>query len=159
MQGIIESLVMDSLPVEGCPHLTIPANVMRPRPIKRRGRPSQNVGTACLRTNAQASRALSVTGTDYSYVRKAKMLEDRAVKRMQEAYKGQRAYVCRALGDLVGVFVVRREGYVIWRAYSPVSGTFGDMSVVPKRSHGLSENDVRHLAGYSELDRISVRPL
>lgn len=159
MPGIIESLVMDGLPVDGCPPLQIPANVMKPRPIKRHGRPARNVATACLKTNADASRALSVTGVDLNYTRKARQLERCAIQRATKEYKGQRAYVCHAIGDLVGVFVARKEGYVVWRPYSPSTGTFGDVKVVPKRSHGLSQNDVRHLAGYSELDWVSIKPL
>ena len=161
--GLVESLVMDSLPIKGLyPSVQrVPRDVLKPRPIKRHGRaPLHNHGTACLKTKATSDARIFLSAPDKDYIRAAKEMENAAIaaarKEYMSEYRTKRLLVCYALDDLVGIGIVRKEEYVVWRPYSPVNGTFGNATIVKERSHGLSDGDVLHLAGYSLGDNVRI---
>ena len=125
--------------------------------------PSAECGVSCHRTREHANRTDAASVVCRDYVRTAREKEraalDAARKEYLRDYPTRRLLACYALDDLVGIAIVRKEGYVVWRAYSPITGEFGNAKVVPQRSHGLCDNDVRHLSGYSLSDPVRVQSL
>ena len=160
--GIVESLIMDSLPIPDMnPRvLRIPSgNGNRPA-HKRHGKPAYSDGTACKRSKKACDRAFAASVIDHDYVSSARAMEQKAIMAARKVYlkeyRTTRLLACYALDDFVGIAIVRREGYVVWRPYSPITGAFGQAEIVPSRSHGLNDGDVRHLAGYCLDDPVRI---
>ena len=167
MAGIVESIIMDGLPVRGERPMTmrIPSDkqLFRNRPHKMHGHGRSNVGTNCRRTRKVVDMKTHCIADGLSYAAEASRLENAAIERARFDFFGRRALVCKCDNELVGFAVVHRgspKNYLVWHAYSPITGEFSPCGeVIPNRVHGLNDNDVRELAGYYAEDTVSIRKL
>lgn len=169
MPGIVESLIMDGLPVRDMrPSCNAPIppdrQLFSNRPHKVHGKNrSSLVGTNCRRNRNSITAKADCVSAGLAYEVEASRLENAAIERARFDFFGRRALVCRCNGDLVGFAVVHRakpKDYVTWHAYSPITGEFSQFGeVVPCRSHGLNDGDVRHLSGYFLEDEVCIRRL
>ena len=153
--GIQESLIMDR----------IPKNVMRPRPIKKRGKhiPATAIpGTNCARSATSLNATYEREKSAFRYRECAKLAEStllaRIARKRHESSIESMTVACYGMLDsyvLVGI-VTFANGVAIWQPYSPVTCKLGAPRIIPGRTDRISEDDIRELADLSKYDKVQT---